>query len=392
MSQRIPVKDLYPNPYAPAERLAYDPVETLRLQESVVQNGQEVPLVVRKRPQGGYEVGDGWQRVLAFKELGRSAMGAAYAEADCELRVLSDADMAAIIIESTIHKDLSPIGTAQVFKHMVDDLGLSQAEVARRRSISASEVANTLRLLELPQAIQDMIVSHKISGTHGRTLLQLQDLPDDQLELAKWAARDKMPVAELDERIKGLLGREVKHRTQTEAPSALSKTAAPVEAVTDPHAVTEIENSIAEGELILKSGKSVTGRNMSADELASVQQAVDKSKAKIGQSPVAAAAPAVKTPEEVLGKRTVDTLKSIEQSQVIPAAPTAETLPPEAAPVPKSKFKRKLVIEEKADFIQLSVMGAFPVFEKVTGDLEDALVSLPAFLARAEAQWTKEGK
>jgi ParB-like chromosome segregation protein Spo0J len=97
-----------------------------------------------------------------------------FTEMPFQVKDLSDQQMADLVMEAnTIRKDLNPIDLARLYKRYLEDFGITQAELARKHNVSQGEVANTIRLLELPEDIQAKIISQEISETHGRQLLRL---------------------------------------------------------------------------------------------------------------------------------------------------------------------------------------------------------------------------
>jgi prophage antirepressor-like protein len=99
----------------------------------------------------------------------------------------------------------NPFEMAEYYKRYMLDCGLNQTELAQRFGVTQGEVANTLRLLELPDKVRFMIVCGELSETHGRYLLQLNGNPALIVELARASIKKSMTVAELDAVIKQIL-------------------------------------------------------------------------------------------------------------------------------------------------------------------------------------------
>ncbi|OGN90737.1 MAG: hypothetical protein A2Z70_01275 [Chloroflexi bacterium RBG_13_48_17] len=196
----VKLDDLLPNPYQPEGRLVADD-DTRRLTADMLSHGQQVPLIVRRSPSDGkYEVADGWQRVLAAREL--APANRRFAELRAELRDITDQEMARIVPSSNTHRPLSAIDLARYYKRYMAEFHISQTDLAKERGCSQGEISNTIRLLELPEDIQQKVISHDISEAHGRYLLQVNSLPQVQQKLIKAIQEDKMPVSELDRQIK----------------------------------------------------------------------------------------------------------------------------------------------------------------------------------------------
>jgi ParB-like chromosome segregation protein Spo0J len=122
----------------------------------------------------------------------------------CVVRELTDQQMADMVLEAnTIRKDLNPMELAKLYKQYLEDFKIPQVELARRHNCSQGEIANTIRLLDLPALIQEKIISQEISETHGRQLLRLNYNPDLQQKELKEAIQKGSSVSELSNSING---------------------------------------------------------------------------------------------------------------------------------------------------------------------------------------------
>jgi hypothetical protein len=110
--------------------------------------------------------------------------------------------MADMVMEAnTVRKDLNPIELAKFYKRYLEDFKVPQVELARRHNCSQGEIANTIRLLELPADIQEKIISQEISETHGRQLLRLNYNTELQQSILKETVEKGISVNELSNRI-----------------------------------------------------------------------------------------------------------------------------------------------------------------------------------------------
>ncbi len=165
----VPVDRIVPNPWQPRARL--DPQRLQELAESIAQHGLMQPLVVTVN-------GDGWtliageRRWRAARQAGLESVPVVVLEADPQ----SMLELA--IIENVVRADLGPLEEAAAFHRLIEDFGLSQAEVATRIGRSRASVANTLRLLGSPGRIQDALTAGDISEGHARALLGLPVMID----------------------------------------------------------------------------------------------------------------------------------------------------------------------------------------------------------------------
>ena len=172
----IPLEDLLPNPYQPATRQVVAPETAKAFALSIQEHGLIQTPVVRDARQGDgkYEIADGWLRRAGFDFLVQETGLEQYAKMPCVIRELTDQQMADMVLEAnTIRKDLNPIELGKLYKQYLEDFKIPQVELARRHNCSQGEIANTIRLLELPVYIQDLIISQEISETHGRQLLRV---------------------------------------------------------------------------------------------------------------------------------------------------------------------------------------------------------------------------
>ena len=182
----LELSQIRPNPRQP--RRTFDDESIGRLAESIDAEGVVQPIVVRDA-EGGYEIIAGERRWRAAERAGLRTIPAIVRPSDeRESLVLA-------LAENVAREDLNPIDQARAYAMLSDELDLTQAEIARRVGRSRASIANTLRLLELPDAALDVISSGALSEGHGRALLLAAD-QGRRLELAAravergWSVRD----------------------------------------------------------------------------------------------------------------------------------------------------------------------------------------------------------
>lgn len=160
----VAVKNLRPNPYQP--RTVFDPEKLRELVESVKHSGVIQPLIVRKKGRQ-YEIVAGERRWRAAKEAGLSKVPVVVRDYD-------DATMMEVaLVENMQRSDLDPLEEAKGIQNMMDALGLTQEEAAKKLGKSRVAVTNALRLLKLPPAVQELVSTGKLTAGQARPLLGL---------------------------------------------------------------------------------------------------------------------------------------------------------------------------------------------------------------------------
>jgi ParB family chromosome partitioning protein len=182
----ISIDRVKPNPFQPRTRFP-EKVQH-ELMESIRQNGLVQPIVVRKKGED-YELLAGERRLRAMKDIGLPTITA-------HIRELSDEEMRTLsILENVQREDLNPIDLARSYKALITEVGYTQDKLSTKLSKDRSTVANTLRLLELPEKIQIDLSNMKLSAGHARALLPLKDSPKiyslrDKIISEKWSVRE----------------------------------------------------------------------------------------------------------------------------------------------------------------------------------------------------------
>lgn len=172
----LKIAEIEPNRTQP--RHDFDEKALAELADSILQYGVLQPILVRPIIGGGYQIVAGERRYRASRMAGLT-------EVPVVIRELSDGEtMELALIENLQREDLTPIEEAQGYKTLMSEYGLSQEEVSQRVGKSRSAVANTLRLLNLPQEVIDMVANGQLSGGHARALVSLNN-DEAAIELAK---------------------------------------------------------------------------------------------------------------------------------------------------------------------------------------------------------------
>jgi ParB family transcriptional regulator, chromosome partitioning protein len=161
----LPVAILEPGPFQP--RTTIDQGRLAELTESIKQQGILQPILVRPHP-----AIPGQYQIIAGERRWRAAQAAGLHDVPVLLRSLSDTDaMAASLVENLQRQDLDPIEEAQAYKRLIGEFGLTQDQLGGLVGKSRSHIANTVRLLQLPNDVRAHVQSGGLSAGHARALL-----------------------------------------------------------------------------------------------------------------------------------------------------------------------------------------------------------------------------
>lgn len=200
----IEVAKIQPNPYQPRKEFNEQALKSLA--SSIREYGILQPLVVtrveREVPSGtevGYELIAGERRWRASQLAGLTEVPAVIRRQESAKVKLELA-----LIENVQREDLNAIERAIAYQQLIDEFKLSQRQVAERIGKSREVVANTLRLLNLPELYQQSLVAGDIFEGHSRPLLMLTDYPDEQEKLFHDILEKKLSVREAEERSRSI--------------------------------------------------------------------------------------------------------------------------------------------------------------------------------------------
>lgn len=186
--EMIDIKECRPNPYQPRKTFDADAIEELKL--SIMEYGIIQPLILRKSIKG-YEIVAGERRFRAAKEAGLTEVPAIVKDYD-------DHKMMEIaLLENLQREDLSIIEEAIAYKSLLEELNVTQEELSSKLGKSRSHIANTVRLLSLPDEITHYMNSGDLSMGHGRALLGLKD-KEVALRLAKKIVNEQLNVRQVE--------------------------------------------------------------------------------------------------------------------------------------------------------------------------------------------------
>ena len=184
----IELKEIHPNPNQP--RKYFDEKDLADLADSIKREGLLQPIIVRKDKKG-YQIVAGERRWQASKlaQLDRIPVKVVEMDDEQTLRVA--------LIENLQRTDLNAIEEARGYKELMKVGKLNQSELAEAVSKSRSAIANTLRLLDLPEAVQQLVFEGKLSAGHARAVLSISD-EDKRISFAEKIVKDNLSVREAE--------------------------------------------------------------------------------------------------------------------------------------------------------------------------------------------------
>ncbi|REJ68883.1 MAG: ParB/RepB/Spo0J family partition protein [Planctomycetota bacterium] len=181
---KLNVYEIDTNPYQP--RTEFDADEIANLAESIKQHGLLQPIVVRRS-------GERYQ-LIAGERRWRASIQAGLSELSATVQEVDDRQVAEItIVENLQRKDLGPLEKAASFQRYLEQYQTTQEELAGRLSIDRSTIANLIRLLELPDGVQQALREQKITAGHARALLPLGE-EHQQVAVCEKIQRDQLSV------------------------------------------------------------------------------------------------------------------------------------------------------------------------------------------------------
>jgi len=210
----IPIADIVPNPFQP--RRDFSEEELGDLTSSLRENGLLQPIVVRPAPGGE----PGRFELVAGERRWRAALRLGWKEIPATVRVMDDRTLLVLaLVENLQRSELSPIEEAEGLHRLAEDFSLSQQQIADVLGRDRSTVANTIRLLQLPASVRQLVSEGRLSAGHARALLGLEH--DHRLvALAEQAAVEGWSVREVEERVARVRGDRKRARKQGTAQRA----------------------------------------------------------------------------------------------------------------------------------------------------------------------------
>ena len=206
----LPVGDIEPNPHQP--RLDFDDQGLRELADSIREKGIIQPLAVNRTSPNSYHLILGERRLRAARLVGLETVPAIVHEIDSAQELIELA-----LIENIQREDLNPVEEAEAYRALIDTCLLTQEQIASRVGKDRSTVANALRLLRLPEEVQEMLRAGELQMGHARALVSLEE--KEALDLGRRCAAESMTVRDLERAARGL-GKGRRRRPREETPGS----------------------------------------------------------------------------------------------------------------------------------------------------------------------------
>lgn len=197
---QVPIGKIVPNQYQP--RTVFDDAKIEELARTIRTHGVIQPIVLREIAEGQYEIIAGERRYRAMSKL-------EWTDVPAIIRNLSDKETASVaLIENLQREELTAIEEALAYQQLIELHELTQEALAQRLGKGQSTVANKIRLLKLPQDVQQAILNKELSERHARALMKVKEEPQ-QLVLMQQIIAEQLSVKQLEERIQAMQQEDV---------------------------------------------------------------------------------------------------------------------------------------------------------------------------------------
>ena len=232
--------DIIPNRFQPRE--VFNEEALKELSASIREHGVIQPIIVRK-------LGDKYE-IIAGERRYKASVLAGMTKIPAIIRNLDDKEASKVaLLENLQRKDLTPIEEARTYQKILEIDDMTQEELGKTMGKSQSAIANKMRLLTLPDEVQDALLHDKISERHARSLLNLKT-PEEQINMLNKVINNRLTVRELDNEIKIQNGEAISNMTETlveEEPTVIVG-----ETIDEPHEFMEYDFTLPEEESEIK--------------------------------------------------------------------------------------------------------------------------------------------
>lgn len=195
--QEVPVENIDANPYQTRRRINEQALQELA--ESIRASGVVQPVVLRPMANGRFQLVAGERRWLASKRAGRTTVPAVVRQ------ISNEQAMEITIIENLQREDLNPVEQAHAFERLSREFNMTQEQIAARTGKDRASIANFIRLLKLPESVQNAMEEGTLSFGHGKVLLSLAGFPEHLERAAKEVMEKKLSVRQAEELVAKLL-------------------------------------------------------------------------------------------------------------------------------------------------------------------------------------------
>jgi len=247
-AQEVLIDSIDANPYQTRRRINEAAMEELA--ESIRASGVVQPVVLRPGPNGRFQLVAGERRWHASKRAGKTTIPAV-------IRQMSNEQaMEITIIENLQREDLNPIEQAKAFERLSREFGLTQEQIAARTGKDRASIANFIRLLKLPESLQDALETGVLSFGHGKVLLALAGFPEHMERAAREVIEKQLSVRQTEELVGKLLNPQAAEQKQAKPPRQLDPNVRDAQRSLESSlgVKVEIQDRKGKGKIILKYG------------------------------------------------------------------------------------------------------------------------------------------
>jgi ParB family transcriptional regulator, chromosome partitioning protein len=205
-AQEIPIDSIDPNPYQTRRRINETALEELA--ESIRASGVIQPVILRPIANGRFQLVAGERRWHASKRAGKTTIPAIVRQ------ISNEQAMEITIIENLQREDLNPMEQARAFERLSREFSLTQEQIAARTGKDRASIANFIRLLKLPEDVQNALEAGALSFGHGKVLLTLAGFPEHMERAAREIIEKQLSVRQTEELVARLLNPQVAKQKQ----------------------------------------------------------------------------------------------------------------------------------------------------------------------------------
>jgi len=205
-TQEIPIDSIDPNPYQTRRRINESALEELA--ESIRVSGVVQPVVLRPVVNGRYQLVAGERRWHASRRAGKTTIPAVVRQ------ISNEQAMEITIIENLQREDLNPVEQARAFERLSREFGLTQEQIASRTGKDRASISNFIRLLKLPDDVQNALEAGTLSFGHGKVLLALAGFPEHLERAAREIIEKQLSVRQTEELVARLLNPQAAEQKQ----------------------------------------------------------------------------------------------------------------------------------------------------------------------------------
>jgi len=201
---KIAVDFISPNPFQP--RINFDPITLEELKKSIIANGLIQPITVRRITGNQYQLVSGERRLRAYADIGYKEIPAYIIKVDSDEIMLALA-----LIENIQRETLNPIEVSKAYKRLMDECHLTQELIADRVGKDRTTIANSIRLLKLPEKIQNCLVDESITAGHARAMINLPE-EDLQIYALERILEENLSVRKVESLVKKLISEGIPNK------------------------------------------------------------------------------------------------------------------------------------------------------------------------------------